>query len=169
MPSALSLDFHTVRNGYRSGELSPSLLVEDILARIARKGEDHVWISRVPDEALRAAAKALDTQQASGTVENLPLFGLPFAVKDNIDVAGMKTTAGCPDYAYTPAASAPVVERLRRAGALLIGKTNLDQFATGLVGTRSPYGVSRNPFDADFIPGGSSSGSAVAVADGLVA
>ncbi len=168
MPSAFSLDFHNLRAAYRSGALTPSRLVEDILARIVRNGEDHVWISRVPDAALRAAAQALDARQAS-SIEELPLFGLPFAVKDNIDVVGMPTTAGCPDYAYAPTVSAPVVERLQRAGALLVGKTNLDQFATGLVGTRSPYGVSRNPFDADFIPGGSSSGSAVAVAAGFVA
>ncbi len=159
MPSAFSLDFHNLRAAYRSGALTPSRLVEDILARIVRNGEDHVWISRVPDAALRAAAQALDARQAS-SIEELPLFGLPFAVKDNIDVVGMPTTAGCPDYAYVPTVSAPVVERLQRAGALLVGKTNLDQFATGLVGTRSPYGVSRNPFDADFIRGGARSGAA---------
>ena len=101
--------------------------------------------------------------------KTLPLYGLPFAVKDNIDVAGLPTTCACPDFAYAPEHSAPVVERLRRAGALCVGKTNLDQFATGLVGVRSPYGVPRNPFDAAYIPGGSSSGSAVAVATGLVA
>jgi allophanate hydrolase len=169
MHSVGSLDFHTLRSFYRSGVLTPSQLIEDILARIARAGDDHVWISRLPEAELREAAKTLELRRASGSIEDLPLFGLPFAVKDNIDVLGMVTTAGCPDYAYSPSASAPVVERLQRAGALLIGKTNLDQFATGLVGTRSPYGVSRNPFDADFIPGGSSSGSAVAVAAGLVA
>jgi allophanate hydrolase len=98
----------------------------------------------------------------------MPLYGLPFAIKDNIDVAGLPTTAACPGFAYNPARSAPVVARLVAAGALLVGKTNLDQFATGLVGTRSPYGVPRNPFDAAYIPGGSSSGSAVAVATGLV-
>jgi allophanate hydrolase len=169
MYSLGSLDFHTLRSAYRSGAPSPGRLIEDILARIARAGDDHVWISRVPETELRAAARELELRQASGAIDDLPLFGLPFAVKDNIDVRGMETTAGCPDYAYRPSASAPAVERLQRAGALLIGKTNLDQFATGLVGTRSPYGVSRNPFDADFIPGGSSSGSAVAVAAGLVA
>ena len=101
--------------------------------------------------------------------EALPLFGLPFAVKDNIDVAGLPTTAGCPAFAYAPNRSATVVEQLVRAGAIPVGKTNLDQFATGLVGTRSPFGTPRNPFDARYIPGGSSSGSAVAVARGLVA
>jgi allophanate hydrolase len=92
----------------------------------------------------------------------------PIAVNDNIDVAGLPTTAACPAFAYTPSETAPIVRQLLSAGALLVGKTNLDQFAAGLVGTRSPYGVPRNPFDARYIPGGSSSGSAVAVAAGLV-
>jgi allophanate hydrolase len=105
----------------------------------------------------------------AGERERRPLFGVPFAVKDNMDVAGMPTTAGCPAYAYVPERSATVVELLEEAGAVLVGKTNLDQFATGLVGTRSPYGVPRNPHHADYLPGGSSSGSAVAVARGLVA
>ena len=100
--------------------------------------------------------------------ERGPLWGVPFAVKDNIDVAGMPTTAACPDYAYTPERSATAVGRLLAAGGIMLGKTNLDQFATGLVGMRTPYGVARNPFDAAFIPGGSSSGSAVAVSAGLV-
>jgi allophanate hydrolase len=99
----------------------------------------------------------------------MPLYGVPFAVKDNIDVAGVPTTAACPEFAYVPDRSATAVERLEAAGAIVIGKTNLDQFATGLVGTRSPYGVPKNPFDERYIPGGSSSGSAVAVARGLVA
>ena len=97
-----------------------------------------------------------------------PLHGVPFVVKDNIDVAGLPTTAACPAFAYRPTKSAFVVERLERAGAIVIGKTNLDQFATGLVGVRSPYGVPRNALRADLIPGGSSSGSATAVGAGLV-
>ena len=97
-----------------------------------------------------------------------PLYGVPVAVKDNIDVEGLPTTAACPAFAYRPAADATAVARLKRAGALVIGKNNLDQFATGLVGVRSPYGIPRNLFDARLIPGGSSSGSAIAVAAGLV-
>jgi allophanate hydrolase len=166
--TSFSFDLTTLREGYRTAALRPSLVVEEVLRRIAAAGDDHVWISRVTDAELRAAAARLDALQSAGGPDALPLFGVPFAVKDNIDVAGLPTTAACPDFAYRPAASAPVVERLLRAGALLVGKTNLDQFATGLVGTRSPYGVSRNPFDAAFLPGGSSSGSAVAVAAGLV-
>src|SRR5258708_6914587 len=116
MHSVGSLDFHTLRSAYRSGALTPSQVIEEILGRIARAGEDHVWISRVPETELREAAKMLELRRASGSVEDLPLFGLPFAVKDNIDVHGMTTTAGCPGYAYRPSASAPVVERLQRAG-----------------------------------------------------
>src|SRR2546425_2796448 len=101
-------------------------------------------------------------------MDRLALYGVLFAVKDNIDVAGMPTTAGCPAYAYTPASSATVVRRLEDAGAILIGKTNMDQFATGLVGTRSPFGACSSVFDERYISGGSSSGSAVAVAKGLV-
>jgi allophanate hydrolase len=128
---------------------------------------DPVWISLVPAPVVMARARALDAL-APAERAALPLFGVPFAAKDNIDVAGVPTTAACPDFAYSPDRSATVIERLEAAGAIVIGKTNLDQFATGLVGTRSPYGVPVNPFDARYIPGGSSSGSAVAVARGLV-
>jgi allophanate hydrolase len=117
-------------------------------------------------EVLQRAAEleGLDPEARS----RLPLYGVPYAVKDNIDVAGMPTTAACPAFAYVPAETATVVKHLDRAGALLIGKTNLDQFATGLVGTRSPYGICTNPFDSRYIAGGSSVGSAVAVSSGLV-
>lgn len=120
-----------------------------------------VWISLVP----RAQALARATQLEGS---NLPLAGLTFAAKDNIDVAGIPTTAGCPAYAYSPDANATVIDRLEAAGAILVGKTNMDQFATGLVGTRSPYGACSSIFGAEYISGGSSSGSAVAVARGLV-
>jgi allophanate hydrolase len=165
-----SLEIAALRKAFLSGATSAARLVDRVLARIAEWDDPAIWISRSSEGAVRARARALDADAAAdpGAVELLPLFGIPFAVKDNIDVAGMPTTAGCPAFAYTPAATAPVVARLLAAGAVLLGKTNLDQFATGLVGTRSPYGVPRNPFDARFIPGGSSSGSAVAVAAGLV-
>ena len=123
-----------------------------------------IWITRLPDEAVLARAAALE---AEGPLDR-PLWGVPFAVKDNIDVAGLPTTAACPAYATTPTESAPAVQRLLDAGAVLLGKTNLDQFATGLVGVRSPYGVPRNVFDPMRVPGGSSSGSGCVVAAGIV-
>src|SRR5688500_4313017 len=115
------------------------------------------------------AARDAAGRRAAGVDPTLPLAGVPFAVKDNIDVAGLPTTAGCPAYSYVPTESATVVQRLLDAGAILIGKTNLDQFATGLVGVRSPYGACSSVFDDRYISGGSSSGSAVAVAKGLCA
>lgn len=150
---------------YRSGQLTPSAMVNEVLARIAKAGDDKVWISRFSDDVLRARARALDERDPN----SLPLYGIPVAVKDNIDVAGLDTTAACPAFRYTPDDDAEAVAQLIAAGAIIIGKTNLDQFATGLVGVRSPYGVARNPFNPEYIPGGSSSGSAVAVAAGLVA
>jgi allophanate hydrolase len=129
--------------------------------------QPQVWILRLSEDAVLAQARAVDARIAAGEI--LPLAGVPFAVKDNIDVGGLATTAACPAFAYTPDRSATVVERLVAAGAVLIGKTNLDQFATGLVGARSPYGAPRCVFNQAFISGGSSSGSAVAVAAGLVA
>ena len=144
---------------------SPIAAARAAIARDRAHGDPALWIARRPDDAILADAAALEAEGPRGR----PLWGVPFAVKDNIDVALMPTTAGCPGYAYTPAASAFAVQRLIEAGAVLVGKTNLDQFATGLVGVRSPYGVPRNVFDAAFVPGGSSSGSAVAVAAGIVA
>ena len=124
------------------------------------------WISRVPAEELRARARLVDRRIAAG--EHLPLAGVPVAVKDNIDVAGMVTSAACPAFAHRPDTSAHVVERLLAAGAVIVGKANLDQFATGLVGTRSPYGACGCVFNLDYISGGSSAGSAVLVAAGVV-
>ncbi|WP_206619493.1 allophanate hydrolase [Streptomyces hoynatensis] len=137
--------------------------VRRTLALLADNPRPEAWIALREPEELLAEAAALDA--AGG---ELPLAGQVFAVKDNIDVAGLPTTAGCPSYAYHPTASAPAVARLTAAGALVVGKTNLDQFATGLVGTRSPYGAVRSAHDPDRISGGSSSGSAVAVALGIV-
>jgi len=129
--------------------------------------QPQVWTLRLPAEAILAQARSVQARIAAGAT--LPLAGVPFAVKDNIDVGDWPTTAACPAFAYTPERSATVVERLVAAGAVLIGKTNLDQFATGLVGARSPYGAPRCVFNQAFVSGGSSSGSAVAVAAGLVA
>jgi allophanate hydrolase len=136
------------------------------LAAVDASAREEVWISRFPAEAVLAAADRVDAGTAAGRA--LPLAGLTFAVKDNIDVAGLATTAACPAFAYTPDADAPSVRALTEAGAVCLGKTNLDQFATGLVGTRSPYGAVRNAVDPLRISGGSSSGSAVAVALGQV-
>ena len=166
---SVTFDFPSLRAAYRDRTVTPSAIIDEVLARIAASGEDGVWITRVPEYVLRAAAAAVERRLATEGTDRMPLYGLPFAVKDNIDVAGLPTTCACPGFAHVPPRSAPVVERLLRAGALLVGKTNLDQFATGLVGVRSPYGIPRNRFDPAFIPGGSSSGSAVAVATGLVA
>ncbi len=160
-----SLDLGALARRYEQGA-RPVEVVAEIFARLDARGDDGVWIAVADRTELLAAA--IDLERRSDAGEPLPLYGVPFAVKDNIDVAGLPTTAACPAFAYTPKADAAVVARLRAAGALCFGKTNLDQFATGLVGVRSPYGIPRNPFDARYIPGGSSSGSAVAVADGLV-
>jgi allophanate hydrolase len=160
-----SLDLGVLARRYEEGA-RPAEVLAEIFAAIDGRGDDAVWIASVDRTQLLAEAKELERRRAAGSP--LPLFGVPFAVKDNIDVAGLPTTAACPAFSYTPKVDAPVVARLRAAGALCLGKTNLDQFATGLVGVRSPYGVPRNPFDARYIPGGSSSGSAVAVAAGLV-
>jgi len=150
-----------ILDDHRSGG-SPAHTVAETYARIRAHGDPAVFIS------LRDEAEAIAEARGLGNQTGLPLFGVPVAVKDNIDVAGMPTTAACPAYSYMPAEDATVVARLRSAGAIIIGKTNLDQFATGLVGVRSPYGIPKNPFDADIIPGGSSSGSAVSVSAGLV-
>jgi allophanate hydrolase len=170
MATGSPLEIASLRRAFLSGAISATELAEQVLARIAQSDDPAIWISRSSEDAVKARARELDAHAAAdpSTIARLPLFGIPFAVKDNIDVAGMPTTAACPAFAYTPLETAPVVARLLAAGAVLLGKTNLDQFATGLVGTRSPYGAPRNPFDARFIPGGSSSGSAVAVAAGLV-
>jgi allophanate hydrolase len=166
----LSFQIASLRAAFLSGGCSAAEVLDRVLTRIAEWDDPALWIARPSETAVRNRARALDTAAAAdpGFIERMPLFGIPFAVKDNIDVVGMPTTAGCPAFAHTPAETAPVVTRLLAAGGILLGKTNLDQFATGLVGTHSPYGVPRNPFDARFIPGGSSSGSAVAVAAGLV-
>ncbi|HOW74343.1 MAG TPA: allophanate hydrolase [Candidatus Competibacteraceae bacterium] len=157
------LSLTALRRDYLRRRRTPRGVIEEILSRLSTFQDNPIWISRVPDAELRVRADRLAAQDPAG----LPLYGIPFAIKDNIDLAGLPTTAACPAFAYRPTCSAPVVERLIAAGAIPMGKTNLDQFATGLVGVRSPYGVTRNAFDPDYIAGGSSSGSAVAVAQGL--
>ena len=160
----LSLDIATLYDAYINKRLTPEQVIEMVLARIDEAADHHAWIYRLPRETVLAYATRLRDRDP----ESLPLYGVPFAIKDNIDLAGVPTTAACPEYAYTPPESAAVVQLLIEAGAIPIGKTNLDQFATGLVGTRSPYGAGRNSFDPDYISGGSSSGSALAVALGQV-
>jgi allophanate hydrolase len=146
---------------HRAGK-SPAETIRETYARIAAQADPALFLALKPEA--QAIAEAMSLPRG----EDKPLYGVPFAVKDNIDVAGLPTTAACPAFAYTPERSAHVVQKLVAAGAIPIGKTNLDQFATGLVGVRSPYGVPRNALRADLIPGGSSSGSATAVGAGLV-
>ena len=162
-----SLNIATLQKLYLNGTLRPTELVEAVYKRVAHCPLPNIWIYLLPLELVLAQAQELEARWESGQA-GMPLYGIPYAIKDNIDVAGHPTTAACPEFRYVPTESATVVNRLNSSGALLIGKTNLDQFATGLVGTRSPYGISPNPFDSRFIPGGSSSGSAVAVSAGLV-
>jgi len=159
------MTFAEIRGLYAAGG-TPVEVITGIYDRLEAAPLAPVWISIVPREQALSRARALE---ADGTASKLPLYGIPFAVKDNMDVACMATTAACPAYAYTPESSATVISRLLDAGAILIGKTNMDQFATGLVGTRSPHGACSSVFDERYISGGSSSGSAVAVASGLAA
>jgi allophanate hydrolase len=147
---------------YRAGRRRPSDVAVEVCERVLDRDEP-VWITPVAPEELLGAARSLDELDPE-----LPLYGIPFAVKDNIDVGGMPTTAACPGFARVAESTAPVVQRLLDAGALLVGKTNMDQFATGLVGTRSPYGACSSVFDPERVCGGSSSGSALAVALGQV-
>jgi allophanate hydrolase len=149
---------------HRAGTVTPAETVARSFARIRDHNDPAIFISLRDEADAIAEAKALRAKDPA----QLPLYGVPVAIKDNIDVAGLPTTAACPAFAYSPARDATAVARLRAAGAIVIGKTNLDQFATGLVGVRSPYGIPNNPMRGDLIPGGSSSGSAVAVSAGLV-
>jgi len=159
------MNITSLHEDYAANRQTPEAVINHIYDRIESEGLHPIWISLVPrDQALKQLAQLKSEDRAK-----LPLYGIPFAVKDNIDVAGLPTTAACPAYAYTPSQSATVVTKLEQAGAILIGKTNMDQFATGLVGTRTPYGVCSSVFNKEYISGGSSAGSAVAVASGLVA
>src|SRR5262249_30037589 len=149
---------------HRDGSTMPAATVARSFQRIRAHNDPAIFISLRDEKHAIAEAESLAGKDAA----NLPLLGVPVAVKDNIDVAGMPTTAACPAFSYHPGQDATAVAKLRAAGAIVIGKTNLDQFATGLVGVRSPYGIPVNPVRGDLVPGGSSSGSAVAVAAGLV-
>lgn len=149
-------------NAYRNHELSPRAVIDESLRRI-ENAPSSIWISRESSEQLDAYLKRLDAHSPA----DLPLYGIPFAVKDNIDLEGLPTTAACPDFSYRPKRSAFIVERLVELGAIPLGKTNMDQFATGLVGIRSPYGAIPNRFAPEYISGGSSSGSAAALVYGL--
>jgi allophanate hydrolase len=143
---------------------TPSQLIEELYQKIIDWNDPAIFIHLPEKTVLLEIAKSVGAMP-----KDLPLWGIPFVVKDNIDVAGWPTTAACPEFSYIPEQDAEVVGLLRAAGAIPIGKGNLDQFATGLVGTRTPYGIARNAIDAEYLPGGSSSGSATAVAAGLCA
>ncbi|MBX7434680.1 allophanate hydrolase [Mycobacterium sp. Y57] len=150
---------------HAGGTGSPAKTAARVADAIAARGDDGTWLSTVPRDGLIAAAEAIENRPGART---LPLYGVPFGVKDSIDVEGVATTLSCPDYSYIATATAPAVQKLLDAGALYVGKTNLDQFATGLNGTRTPYTVPRSVFGGEMISGGSSSGSALAVALGQV-
>lgn len=149
---------------HRAGTMTPAETIARSYQRIRDYNDPAVFISLRDEKDALAEAQALTAKDAAA----LPLYGVPVAVKDNIDALGLPTTAACPAFSYSPTHDSTAVAKLRAAGAIIIGKTNLDQFATGLVGVRSPYGIPVNPIRADLIPGGSSSGSAVAVSAGLV-
>ena len=162
----LDLSIPALRARYLDGSLTPVQLVALLDAEMQREDaalDRHIWIRRLSLNEMRVYAAALEGRDPA----TLPLYGIPFAIKDNIDLAGIPTTAACPEFAYTPEVSATVVQRLIAAGAIPVGKTNLDQFATGLVGVRSPYGACRNSINPKYVSGGSSAGSAVSVALGL--
>jgi len=160
--STLSLDIASLRAAYAAGTPVRTVVAEAM--RRCASDNHHAFIHRLTDEEIEPYVARLDGVDPA----SLPLYGVPFAIKDNIDLAHIPTTAGCPEFAYTPGESAFLVQQLIAGGAVPLGKTNLDQFATGLNGTRSPYGACQNAFDPDFISGGSSSGSAVSVAKGWV-
>ncbi len=158
----LSFDLASLRAAYAAGTPVRAVIAEAM--RRCASDENHAFIHRLTDAEIEPYVAHLDGVDPA----SLPLYGVPFALKDNIDLAHIPTTAGCPEYAYTPGESAFLIQQLIAAGAVPLGKANLDQFATGLNGTRSPYGACRNAFNPDFVSGGSSSGSAVSVAKGWV-
>ena len=154
----LTIDF--LANGIKNNTINVHEFYDDIYQKIEKYSAYNIWISILPKKEVFEKLASLD--------KDLPLYGIPFAVKDNIDVHGFPTTAACKEFEYQPKTSSVVVKQLEDLGAICIGKTNMDQFATGLVGTRSPYGIVKNAYNSDYISGGSSSGSALAVALGIV-
>jgi len=164
--SPIDLQIHSLLAAYASGRLAPLDVLRRVHAEARQARDRNIWITLLEWEAVAAQLAEVEARRAAGVA--LPLYGIPFAIKDNIDLNDVPTTAACPSHATTPRQSAPVVAALMAAGAIALGKTNLDQFATGLVGTRSPYGACASAFDPRYISGGSSSGSALAVACGLV-
>ncbi len=156
----MNLNIKDLRAKYLSGEVTVKEVILSIFEKIEQTRDSNIWIYTLTEDEISFYLKNLENKN----IEDLPLYGIPFAIKDNIDLVNIPTTAACPEFSYTPKKSAFVVEKLIQAGAIPIGKTNLDQFATGLVGTRSPYGECRNSINKEYISGGSSSGSAVAVA-----
>ncbi|MEO1068380.1 MAG: allophanate hydrolase [Cyanobacteria bacterium J06638_6] len=163
----LALSIASLSLAYNSDQLTPMVVVDEIFRQISRRQGDGVWTFVLPEAEVLERAAWLE-QRPVEERDALPLWGIPFSVKDCIDIAGLPTSAGCPDFAYGARQTNLVIQQLLDAGAMLIGKTNLDQFATGLVGVRTGYDIPHNAFVADFIAGGSSSGSAVSVAAGLV-
>ncbi|MEM6466850.1 MAG: amidase family protein, partial [Pseudomonadota bacterium] len=161
MSAGIPLTLTSLRQAYQGG-MGAAEIVEQVYQRIEAVGDPCIFLNLFPKDQLLSQAAALGPYDPAR-----PLWGVPFVIKDNIDVAGHVTTAACPEFAYEAASTAFVVEQLQAAGALLIGKTNLDQFATGLVGVRTPYGAPKNALDPDIVPGGSSAGSGVAVAHGI--
>ncbi|WP_455203647.1 allophanate hydrolase [Kaarinaea lacus] len=164
--TSLDITITGLHAAYNSGALSPRQVISAVLQCCEEYRDHNIWIHLLTDDDLEPYLERLQAH----SLASLPLYGIPFAIKDNIDLAGCPTTAACPAYSYTPNRSAFVVEQLINAGAIPIGKTNMDQFATGLVGVRSPepWGPCKNAFNKDYISGGSSAGSAVAVSLGLV-
>jgi len=160
----LDLSIRSLHKLYQEEKFTPAQVIDYILLRCDEFKDHNIWIHLLSRQQIQPYLDRLNGHSA----ETLPLFGIPFAIKDNIDLSGIPTTAACPEFSYTPGQSAFVVEQLINAGAIPVGKTNMDQFATGLTGTRSPYGSVKNSINPDYISGGSSSGSAVATATGLV-
>ena len=160
----MNLNIKNLKQKYINKEITIDEVISSIKTKIEEKKDHNIWIYTLSNEEIEVYKKALENKKP----EDLPLYGIPFAIKDNIDLKDIPTTAGCPEYEYTPKDSAFVVSKLIEAGAIPIGKTNLDQFATGLVGTRSPYGECKNSINPEYISGGSSSGSAVSVALDMV-